>query len=111
MNKNKDDNLFYPPALSTLSSELLSTKYLENTDILAHEYLLAYPKMFMYSYSGYWYMFFPKGADKIKQYLIIALPRKLNRTGVKRFRITQDGKVLIEQPQPEKPPVLIPYSE
>lgn len=107
----RKDCFSYPATLSALSSGMLSTKYLERVDILADEKPLVYPRISMYGYSGYWYIYFPKGTDRIMQYLLIAVPRKPNLTGVRRFRMTQNGKVFIEQPKEGKPPTLTPYSE
>src|SRR3989338_987405 len=84
LNRYKNDNGFYPSSLSLLASGLISTKYLEDPDIVQDEYPLAPPEMlglFMYSYSGYRYIYGPRGSDKILSYSIVAFPIKLGRIG------------------------------
>ena len=125
LDKYKKDNLFYPTTLSSLGLGLLSTQYLEDANIVMDEYPVGPTGLFMYSYNGYWYLYQP--ADdrnkpmpmnykdpsnaKISRYIITAFPTKPNRTGVRRFKMSQDGKMFIEQFEEGKPPQLIPYVE
>src|SRR3989338_7071815 len=61
LDKYKQDNLFYPPALSPLASGLSATRYLDNYDFVSDEFLLTLltppgaPKIFIYYYGGYQY--------------------------------------------------------
>ena len=102
---------------SNLSSGLLSAQYLEDPDIIQDGYKAGPTGLFIYSYNGYWYLYEPMGdkqgpdKTKISKYTITAFPTRPNKTGVRRIKITQDGKLFIEEYEPGKVPTLIPYSD